>query len=130
MHVHARRIKQADSCVVSIYSTHATLPCSLHERGNIYERENFQSNYLFNDVFTTYDFVVSANVRPGQGLYFAPKERHYFFLLRVISRTSYASLLASLKSSGLVLARQREHCSGGVVQYCPCESDGLRLSRA
>jgi hypothetical protein len=61
---------------------------------NVYEYEN--SN-LFNDLPPIRDFVMSANVRPRLGLGFSSKERHYVFLLRVISRASYASLLAFLK---------------------------------
>jgi hypothetical protein len=61
---------------------------------NIYEGEN--SN-LFNNVPPIRDFVMGANIRPRLGLSFSSKERHYVFLLRVISRASYASLLASLK---------------------------------
>jgi hypothetical protein len=59
-----------------------------------------------------YDYIVSANFRPRPGLRLSSKERHDVCLFRVISRASDASLLASLKLLGLVLARQREHLTG------------------
>jgi hypothetical protein len=71
----------ADGHVMSTYSTHPVVQCSLQECENIYECENFQSNYLFDDVSPICHFVVSANVRPGQDSVFPPKNAIISFCL-------------------------------------------------
>src|SRR6266446_2027409 len=65
-------------------------------RAQQYSR-NSQEPDLLDDVFLVRDFVVSPNVGIWQGFCYSSKEcLSYVLLLLIISRASYASLLAYL----------------------------------